>query len=92
MNYDASGHDAVYQPATGHSTTRSIWRHPIVEVTEEWVKAQNTPANVDPDEDRWREEGALYLDRNVLERGEPARNGRTNGVFFLRHADAEAHL
>jgi hypothetical protein len=52
-------------------------------VTEEWVKAQNTPANVDADEDRWREEGALHLDRNVLERGEPARNGRTNGVFFF---------
>lgn len=92
MSYDARGHDAVYQIATGHSTKRSLWRHPIIEVTKEWVKAQITPANVNPDEDRWREEGLLYLDRNVLERGDPAHNGRNHGVFFLRHVDAEAHL
>jgi hypothetical protein len=92
MSYDARDHDAVYQIATGHATSRTIWRHPIVEVTETWVKAQNAPVNVDPKEDKWAEEGILYLDRAVLERGEPARSGRTHGVFFLRHSDAEAHL
>lgn len=92
MIYDASDHDALYRVGTGQSEKGSIRKHPIVEVTEDWVKAQTAPAGADPDEEESGHKGVLYLDRTVLESGGAARNGRAHSVFFLRLKDAKEHL
>lgn len=92
MIYNASDHDALYRIATGRSKDGGIRRHPIVEVTEDWVKAQKAPGGAGPDEEESGQDGVLYLNRKVLESGEPARNGKAHSVFFLHLEDARAHL
>lgn len=92
MSYDAGDHDAVYIMAQGTFHEAKPLETPDHRGDERMGEGAKTPANADPDEDRWAEEGILYLGRKALEHGKPARNGKTQSVFCLRHADAEAHL